>query len=156
MGIALAPVPIVQILSNTKAPYNVSLPTAHLAEKALSPASLDLWRANVRVIKANRTSLISSLKAIFAAPETAALGVGPIIGSNDANFVMLRILKRGGTEPDSVRANKVYKYLAEQVGVVVRYRGNELGCEGCLRITVGTEDENAEVLKRLKEALEKI
>ena len=31
--------------------------------------------------------------------------------------------------------------MAEQRGVVVRFRGKELGCEGCLRITVGTEDE---------------
>jgi histidinol-phosphate aminotransferase len=46
--------------------------------------------------------------------------------------------------------------LAEEEGVVVRYRGNELGCQGCLRITVGTEEENAIALQKLKKALENI
>ncbi|KAF6757770.1 histidinol-phosphate transaminase [Ephemerocybe angulata] len=152
LGIALASLPVVQILSNTKAPYNVSVPTAHLAEKALTPESLDFWRSNVRTLKANRASLISSLRSLA---ETAS-GVGPIIGSNDANFILVRIMQKGdNTKADSERAQKVYKYLAEQVGVVVRYRGNELGCEGCLRVTIGTEEENSEVLKRLVEALEK-
>ncbi|KAF5336459.1 hypothetical protein D9611_006462 [Ephemerocybe angulata] len=152
LGIALASLPVVQILSNTKAPYNVSVPTAHLAEKALTPESLEFWRSNVRTLKANRASLISSLRSLA---ETAS-GVGPIIGSNDANFILVRIMQKGdNTKADSDRAQKVYKYLAEQVGVVVRYRGNELGCEGCLRVTIGTEEENSEVLKRLVEALEK-
>lgn len=151
-----------QILSNTKAPYNVSLPTAHLASKALTPESLDLWRKNVRTLKHNRTVLISSLTSLSKStlPDGSSLGVGPIIGSNDANFVMVRILERGtkvgDIKPDSTRAQKVYKYLAEEVGVVVRYRGNELGCEGCLRITVGTEEENNAVLERLVGALKKI
>ncbi|KAF6757759.1 hypothetical protein DFP72DRAFT_890578 [Ephemerocybe angulata] len=51
--------------------------------------------------------------------------------------------KGDNMKADSERAQKVYKYLAEQVGVVVRYRGNELGCEGCLRVTIGTEEENS-------------
>lgn len=162
LGIALAPIPIVQILSNTKAPYNVSLPTAHLASKALTPESLDLWRKNVRTIKHNRSALISSLSSLSKStlPDGTLLGVGPIIGSNDANFIMVRILERGTkvgeVRPDSARAQKVYKYLAEKVGVVVRYRGNEMGCEGCLRITVGTAEENEVVLERLIGALEKI
>ena len=38
MGVALAQPPLIQILSNTKAPYNISTPTAHLAVRALSPS----------------------------------------------------------------------------------------------------------------------
>ncbi|TEB29748.1 histidinol-phosphate transaminase [Coprinellus micaceus] len=163
LGIALAPIPIVQILANTKAPYNISVPTAHLASKALSPESLSLWRKNIRTLKHNRTFLVSSLTSLSQSTlpdSTLSLGVGPIIGSNDANFVLVRILKRGAKvgelKPDSTRAQKVYKYLAEEVGVVVRYRGNELGCEGALRITVGTEKENKAVLEKLVGALGKI
>lgn len=71
----------------------------------------------------------------------------------------MRILEKGkGTEgkPDSGRAQKAYKTLAEELGVVVRYRGNELGCEGALRITVGTEEENKVVLERLVEVLTRL
>jgi histidinol-phosphate aminotransferase len=83
--------------------------------------------------------------------------VGPIIGGNDANFVLVRILEKakGDKErkPDSARAQKIYKRLAEQMGVVVRYRGNELGCDGCLRITIGTEEENGMAVEKLQEAM---
>ncbi|EAU81484.1 histidinol-phosphate transaminase [Coprinopsis cinerea okayama7 len=165
LGIALAQPPIVQVLSNTKAPYNVSLPTAHLAEQALSPASLDLWRKNVQILKRNRTTLIKGLEDLAKSATLkngeGPLGVGEIIGSNDANFILVRILERPTTsgaplKPSSERANKVYKALAEEMGVVVRYRGNELGCDGGLRITVGTEEENREVLRRLEEALQRL
>jgi histidinol-phosphate aminotransferase len=47
----------------------------------------------------------------------------------------------------------VYKALAEENGVVVRYRGGEMGCQGCLRITVGTEEENEVVLSKLGDVL---
>ena len=83
--------------------------------------------------------------------------MGTSIGSNDANFVLSPILERDGglrnRMPDNARAQRVYKALAEQEGVVVRYRGNEPGCAGCLRITVGTEEENAMVIKKLEELL---
>ncbi|KAJ2926797.1 hypothetical protein H1R20_g10310, partial [Candolleomyces eurysporus] len=159
LGIALASVPIVQILSNTKAPYNVSLPTAYLALKALSPESLNLWRSNVRTLNASRISLIHSLQNIPKQNDNE-LGVGPIIGGNNANFVLVRILEKAksdkGKKPDSARAQKIYKRLAEQMGVVVRYRGNELGCDGCLRITIGTEEENATAVEKLREALKEL
>ena len=142
----------------------MSLPTAHLAEQALSPASLDLWRQNVRTLKRNRVSLVKGLQQLSSATfkDGGSLGVGEIIGSNDANFVLVRILERpspnsppdGNLKPSSGRANTVYKALAEEMGVVVRFRGNELGCEGAIRITVGTEEENSEVLKKLEEALQ--
>jgi histidinol-phosphate aminotransferase len=125
LGIALASVPIVQILSNTKAPYNISVPTAHLALKALSPESLSRWRSNIRTLTASRILLIQSLQDLSKQNDND-LGVGSIIGGNDANFVLVRILEKakGDKErkPDSARAQKIYKRLAEQVGVVVRYQ----------------------------------
>lgn len=43
--------------------------------------------------------------------------------------------------------------MAREDKVVVRYRGNEVGCEGCLRITVGTREECEEVVRRLGKLL---
>jgi histidinol-phosphate/aromatic aminotransferase/cobyric acid decarboxylase-like protein len=48
--------------------------------------------------------------------------------------------------PDSSRARHAHLALAEEGGVVVQYRGSEIGRQGCLRITVGTEEENIDSL----------
>lgn len=161
LGIALAQPALIQILSNTKAPYNISTPTAHLALSALSPASVALMQEKVSKLVQGRKTLLNGLELLGA----KGLGVGKSIGSNDANFVVIPLLERTvgeeGTipqdaKPDSVRAHKVYKFLAESSGLVVRYRGNEPGCEGCLRITIGTEEESIEVIRKLEEVLKAI
>jgi histidinol-phosphate aminotransferase len=50
----------------------------------------------------------------------------------------------------------VYERLAENRGVVVRFRGKEHGCLGCLRITVGTEEEVTRFLKEIQNVLEQV
>ncbi|EIN08930.1 histidinol-phosphate aminotransferase [Punctularia strigosozonata HHB-11173 SS5] len=152
LGIALAQPALIQILSNTKAPYNIGTPTALLAQAALAPTSIDAMREKVGTLVRLRGVLLEAL----AAPELRALGVGSAIGGNDANFVMVPILSRETGEPDNARAQRVYKVLAEEEGVVVRFRGNEPGCLACLRITVGSEQETRTVLERLKALLSKI
>lgn len=74
------------------------------------------------------------------------------MGATEANFVMVPVLDKNG-EKDTERAHGVYKTMAEAKGVVVRFRGKELGCEACLRITVGSEEENEKVIEKLKEVL---
>ena len=59
---------------------------------------------------------------------------------SDANFILVKVSD----------ANALYRFLLEK-GVVVRNRTNLELCEGCLRITVGTAEENA----RLTDALMK-
>lgn len=49
-------------------------------------------------------------------------------------------------------AHEIYKRMADN-GVVVRFRGNELHCNDCLRITVGTPEENKALLALLKETV---
>ena len=61
----------------------------------------------------------------------------------------------GGT-PCNVTALRVYEKLAVDKGVVVRFRGREVGCEGCLRVTVGTEREVDRFLKEVRNVLEVI
>ena len=133
-----------QILTNTKAPYNVSLPTASLGFSALSKPGLAAMSGAVEILNANRTKLISTL--------TAIKGVGRILGGNHANFVLCEIIDADG-RPSNKRALEVYKTMAESRGVVVRFRGSERGCEGCLRITVGTEEECMIAARQLEELL---
>ncbi|KAI0036236.1 pyridoxal phosphate-dependent transferase [Vararia minispora EC-137] len=151
LGILLAQPPLIQVLSNTKAPYNISTPTAYLASRALSEPSTVKWQENVKELLAQRTVLLQSIEALVP------LGVGGAIGAQHANFLMIPILAKDGSgAPDSTRAHLVYKTLAEEEGVVVRYRGSEPGCPGCLRITVGTADENKIVLEKLKKVLQRL
>ncbi|KAI8986641.1 histidinol-phosphate aminotransferase [Trametes punicea] len=151
LGIALAHPALVQILMNTKAPYNISTPTAALALSALSTLAVDLMKDKVSRLVKSRGDLLRGLA------ELVPLGLGSVIGGNDANFVMVPVLAKDGSgKPDNVRAQKIYKTLAEVEGVVVRYRGGEPGCTGCLRITVGSEDEVKVVLQKLKELLESL
>ncbi|KAI0765240.1 histidinol-phosphate aminotransferase [Fomes fomentarius] len=149
LGIAFAHPALIQILMNTKAPYNVSTPTASLALSALSPEAIDTMKRKVSTLVKGRDELLRGLK------ELIPLGLGEVIGGNDANFVVVPVLEKSGSgNPDNVRAQKIYKTLAEQEGVVVRYRGGEPGCAGCLRITVGSEEEIQVVLKKFGELLQ--
>jgi histidinol-phosphate aminotransferase len=115
-------------------------------------------RKKMGVLRSQKERLLSAL----ASPALSSLGVGKTIGGNDANFLLVPIRERPESSEDenskerkldSARAQRVYKTLAEREGVVVRYRGSELGCSGCLRITVGTEEENTVVIKKLEEVL---
>jgi histidinol-phosphate aminotransferase len=150
LGMALAQPPLIQILTNAKAPYNISTPVAHLALHALSPASVSAMREKIETLRASRAKLLSALHNL------KELGLGRAIGAQDANFILIPVLSRGSSVPENARAQHVYKTLAEGEGVVVRYRGGEVGCPGCLRITVGTEEENAVALEKLKKTLEKL
>lgn len=132
-------------MNNTKAPYNISVPTAHLASLALSQSGLDKMRTNVQTLLKNRDTLITSLKKLE--------GVGPILGSNEANFVLATILDSPNGKPDGKRANMIYKRMAEERGLVVRNRSSDLGCFGCIRITVGTQEENERCIELMRQLL---
>jgi histidinol-phosphate aminotransferase len=107
-------------------------------------------RTKINTLLTSRTQLLSSLQSLQKPP----FHLGEIIDANHANFVLIRVYDHAGRgKPDSERAQKVYKILAEEKGVVVRYRGGEVGCEGCLRITVGTGRENEVLITKLTEVL---
>lgn len=147
LGIAISHPDLIQILNNAKAPYNIGTPSAQIAYDALSEQGLAKMREYRASLIEQRTYLLDKLQH-FPVP-----GVGRILGTNDANFIMVQILNAQTNEPCNVRAEKVYKLLAETKGVVVRFRGKEYGCTGCLRITVGTKEENEALLARLEEVL---
>jgi histidinol-phosphate aminotransferase len=135
-------------MTNTKAPYNISKPTATLALSSLSTAGLSILNANIKTLNACRAQLISDLGTIPS--------MGDILGGNDANFVLVQVLdkpREQGGRPSNPRAVAAYKQMAEKMGLVVRFRGNEKGCEGCLRITVGSAEECEAVVERLKQIL---
>lgn len=136
LGAAFADPAIARLLNNLKAPYNVSNPTSQIACAALQPKNLLVMRKKREMILRQRERLIRELPPLDM--------VGKFKGGFNANFLLVEILdkpKAADGQPSNEMALKVYERLAEQKGVVVRFRGKELGCEGCLRVTVGTEQE---------------
>jgi histidinol-phosphate aminotransferase len=148
LGAAFSSSDIAGLLNNLKAPYNISSPTSALATAALEPDSLLVMRGNRARIVHQRDRLISELRQIP--------GVGRLVGGMDSNFLLVEILDQpveSNGRPDNTVALRVYETMAERKGVVVRFRGKEVGCKGCLRITVGTESEVDKFLEEIKTVL---
>lgn len=132
------------LLNNLKAPYSISQPTSVLASYVLTEEGLGAMRANRAKIIEQRQRLIAELPKIP--------GVGRLRGGIESNFLLYEILNSEG-KPDNKTALAVYEGLAETKGVVVRFRGKEHGCEGCLRITVGTDAECTRFLEAIRKGL---
>ena len=147
LGAAFCATDVAQLLNNMKAPYNISELTSQIATRALQPNSSHLQKMQVHREKLveQRTRLVTELPKIS--------GIGRFRGGFDANFLLVEVLDKPSGKPDSAVALRVYERLAESRGVVVRFRGKEHGCEGCLRVTVGTEFEVARFLSELRTVL---
>jgi histidinol-phosphate aminotransferase len=146
LGVAFTSPPIATLLNSLKAPYNISSPTSALATAALgNPANLEVMRNYRERIITQRNRLLTELPKIP--------GIGRFRGGTESNFLLVEVLDKPadqGGKPSNVVALAAYEGMAEKRGVVVRFRGKELGCEGCLRITVGTEEEVTRFLEEIK------
>ncbi|KAJ9209287.1 hypothetical protein DTO166G4_9128 [Paecilomyces variotii] len=148
LGVAFTSPPIARLLNSLKAPYNISSPTSALAKAALSPKNYAVMQSHKEKIIAQRERLLNELPKIP--------GVGRFLGGREANFLLVEFLDKPGGKPSNPIALATYEAMAEKKGVVVRFRGKELGCEGCLRITVGTEEENTRFLNELRVVLDNL
>jgi histidinol-phosphate aminotransferase len=148
LGVAFSSPEICFLLNNMKAPYNISSPTSAIANRALEAKSLKVMQENRTKIIQQRARLLKEMPQIP--------GVGRFLGGTDSNFLLVEILDGEGGQPDNPTALWVYETMAGQRGVVVRFRGKEHGCAGCLRITVGTEKEVDRFLAELRFVLQEI
>jgi len=128
LGMAFASEGIIEIYNKVKPPYNINQVTQELALKALDETGQvnDMIRAIV-------TMRIELAKAL------AALPIVHKIHPSDANFLLVQVSDAKG----------LYNYLLN-AGIVVRDRSRVELCAGCLRITIGTEAENKELITVLK------
>lgn len=128
LGMILASAEIVGWLNKIKPPYNINQATQELALKALD--EVEQVNEMIRQVVLMRDQLTEQL---------LQLPVVEKVYPSDANFLLVRV-------KDPL---KVYEHLLAE-GIVVRNRSNVQHCEGCLRITIGTEAENKKLLERLK------
>jgi len=127
LGICIASEEIIDILNKIKPPYNINSLTQ---ERAIS--ALEDWDTTQRQI----TQLIAERKGMFAQLEKISF-VEKVYPS-DANFLLVRV--------DD--ANKRYAQLIQN-NIVVRNRSKQVGCENCLRFSVGTPQENQILIETL-------
>lgn len=128
IGFAFGAPEIVAAMGRIKYPYSVNVITERLVLQELDKEALR--REQVAVLIEERKRLI------------AALSVLPVINhifASDANFLLVRV-----DEP-----RKVYDALIAR-GIIVRDRSRIAGCEGCLRLTVGTPQENTALIDALQ------
>lgn len=126
IGLAIADPAVISLMSKVKYPYNINVLAQKMALMKLDEAAKD---KAVAEIVGQRFRLE---KELAKCPEVKG------IYSSDANFLLVRF-----ENPD-----EVYERLLEG-GVIVRNRSKVSGCEGCLRITVGTPAENDRLLRLL-------
>lgn len=128
LGMAFASPEIIGILSKIKYPYNVNELTQKQAMEMLRRyADIEEW---IKTLKSERENLES---------EFANLSCTVKIFPSDANFFLARVT-------DAV---KIYDYLVGE-GIIVRSRHTISLCGNCLRVTVGTKDENEKFMNALK------
>lgn len=128
LGMAFASKEIIQVLNKIKYPYNINILTQKQALVAMENAvQTKEW---VDILLAERTKLISQLKK---------LSIVEHIYPTDANFVLVKVAD----------ANDIYQDLVNK-GIIVRNRSSVALCMDCLRITVGTPEENKVLLAELK------
>lgn len=126
IGLAIADPAVIALMSKVKYPYNINVLAQKMALMKLDEAAKD---KAVAEIVGQRFRLE---KELAKCPEVKGLY------SSDANFLLVRF-----DNPDEVYG----RLLAG--GVIVRNRSKVPGCEGCLRITVGTPAENGRLLRLL-------
>ena len=131
LGLAFASTDIIGLFNKVKYPYNVNMLTQKQALEALRNAQQTKeW---VKILKEERTRLMQRF---------AELSLTEKVFPSDANFFLARVSD----------ANAIYKYLVGE-GIIVRNRHTVTLCGNCLRITIGTPEENntlIEALKKLK------
>ena len=126
IGLLYASAEIISILNKIKPPYNINILSQEKAIKKLQQNTLDF---QVKKILIEREKLEAALKNITF--------IKKVIPS-DANFILVEV--------DD--ANLRYEQFIDN-GIVVRNRSNQPLCNNCLRITIGTKEENEKVIQLL-------
>ncbi|TDH27841.1 histidinol-phosphate transaminase [Segetibacter sp. 3557_3] len=131
LGMAFASPEIINVLNKVKPPYNINQATQDLAMKALEEVG------QVNDMIKELVQMRDALAEVFQKLP----GVQAVYPS-DANFLLVKV-----DEP-----KEMYTYLLGK-GIVVRDRSNVILCEGCLRITIGTEQENTVLVDAFIDAI---
>jgi histidinol-phosphate aminotransferase len=129
VGMAFASEEIIEVMNKVKPPYNINEASQQLALEALNNVQqVNDW---IKETLAQRDKLVLALKDF-----DFVLDIYP----SDANFVLVK----------TTDAKGIYNFLVQN-GIIIRNRTNVELCEGCLRITIGTPNENKILIDTLQQ-----
>lgn len=129
IGMAFASEEIIEVMNKVKPPYNVNEASQLLALEALgNVAQVNEW---IKETLTQRDKLVLNLKEF-----DFVLDIYP----SDANFILVK----------TTDARGIYDFLVKH-GIIIRDRSKVELCEGCLRITIGTPDENITLLETFQQ-----
>jgi histidinol-phosphate aminotransferase len=128
LGVLYASTEIISVLNKIKPPYNVNVLTQVKALERLE--NLQNIKIEIDLLLIEKASLKNELSQLPFVEK---------VYESDANFILIKV--------DD--AQKRYNQLIQN-GIVIRNRSNQPLCENCLRITIGTQTENKQLLQVLK------
>lgn len=126
LGLAFAAEPVAELFARVKYPYNINGPTQRMVAERLTTGQAP----GITEIRAERERLARELASCPAIER---------VFPSEANFLLVR----------TADAGRMYEALIAD-GIIVRNRSHIPGCEGCLRITVGTPVENDRTIETIK------
>lgn len=129
LGMAYSSEEMNKILNSIKFPYNVNQATQNFAFEALD--HIDRHKEIVQAVLEQRNWLREAIGQLETVEK---------IYPSDANFLLVKIKQ----------AKQVYQSLKKKL-LIVRDRSGVSLCDNCLRITVGTPEENKQLISALKE-----
>ena len=129
LGMGFSNEKIINYLNKIKPPYNINVLTERKALEELY--KIDEIEKNISIVLDQRNLLVFCLEKLDFVEK---------IYKSDANFLLVKV----------DNADLRYNQLLEN-GIVVRNRSNQPLCQNCLRITIGTKNENTSLIKTLNE-----
>jgi len=129
LGMGFSNEKIINYLNKIKPPYNINVLTERKALEELY--KIDEIEKNISIVLDQRNLLVFCLEKLDFVEK---------IYKSDANFLLVKV----------DNANLRYNQLLEN-GIVVRNRSNQPSCQNCLRITIGTKNDNDTLIKTLNE-----
>ena len=129
LGMAFAGQPIINYMNKVKYPYNINIATQKLAADALK---------NIETV--NEWIKTTVQQREWLKDQLSELSFTKTVYPSEANFILVKINE----------ARQIFEYLNTK-GIIVRDRSKVILCDDCLRITVGTPEENQQLLKALNE-----
>ncbi len=128
LGLCFASERIIELFNKVKPPYNINQASQQLGIEAL--LKIDEVNANIK---------ITVEQTVILQQQLAQFNFVKKIYPSDSNFILVKVND----------ANGMYQYLSGKK-IIVRNRSKEPLCENCLRVTVGTPQENRALIEALK------
>lgn len=128
IGMAFSSRGVIEVLNKIKPPYNINQASLDLALEALDEVQqVNAWIQETVQYRARLSRDLTRFPFVTR------------VYPSDANFLLVQVNN----------ADVLYRYLMEE-SIIVRNRSKVLLCENCLRITIGTPEENAQIIQALE------